>query len=82
LASADPAGTGFDTWSQNGRVRVRIEANAPTAWAEGLTERGHVVEPAGAFDHGFGHAHAVVVDGDVLVGGADPRSRSGAACGF
>ncbi|MBA2609039.1 MAG: gamma-glutamyltransferase, partial [Actinobacteria bacterium] len=82
LASTGPGGTGFDTWSHGGRVRVRIEANAPEAWAAGLVERGHVVEPAPAFDHGFGHAHAVTVDGEVLLGGADPRSRSGAACGF
>ncbi len=82
LASADPNGTGFDTWSQNGAVRVRVEANAPAAWSAGLTERGHVVEPSPAFDHGFGHAHAITVDGEQLLGGADPRSRSGAACGY
>jgi gamma-glutamyltranspeptidase/glutathione hydrolase len=82
LASPDIRGSGFDTWSHEGRVRVRIEANAPAGWAEGLADRGHIVEATPPFDHGFGHAHAVVVDGDILCGGADPRSRSGAACGY
>lgn len=82
LASAVPGGTGFDTWNEGGRVKVRIEANAPAGWADGLAERGHSVDPAAAFDHGFGHAHAVVVHDEVLLGGADPRSRSGSASGY
>ena len=82
LASQDMPSTGFDTWDNRGRVKVRVEANAPEGWAAGLRDRGHVVEDAPAFDHGFGHAHVVDVDGEVLVGGADPRSRSGAAAGY
>lgn len=82
LASAHPGGTGFDTWDGRGTVRVRVEGNAAAGWADGLAERGHVVERAGSFDHGFGHAHCVVVNNDVLMGGADPRSRSGAAAGY
>ena len=75
-------GGGFDTWSNRGRVKVRVEANAAGGWAEGLEERGHTVEKVGSFDHGFGHAHIVAVDGPVLVGGADPRSRAGSASGY
>lgn len=82
LTSPEAQSTGFDTWEQRGRVRVRVEGNAASGWAEGLRSRGHDVEEAGAFDHGFGHAHAVAVDGDVLVGVADPRSRSGGVAGY
>ncbi len=82
LASQDVPSTGFDTWAHRGRVKVRVEANAPAAWVDGLRQRGHVVEEANAFDAGFGHAHVVDVDGDALVGGADPRSRSGSASGY
>lgn len=82
LASQDAPSTGFDTWDNRGEVKVRVEANAPEAWRDGLYTRGHTVEPAGAFDTGFGHAHIVDVDGEVVVGGADPRSRSGGASGY
>ncbi len=82
LASQDIPSTGFDTWANRGRVKVRVEANAPEGWADGLASRGHVVDPSPAFDGGFGHAHIVDVDGDVLVGGADPRSRSGGVSGY
>jgi gamma-glutamyltranspeptidase/glutathione hydrolase len=82
LASQDVPSTGFDTWVNRGRVKVRVEANAPAAWVDGLEQRGHTVEPSGAFDAGFGHAHIVDVQDGLLVGGADPRSRSGAACGY
>ena len=82
LHSQDTPSTGFDTWNNRGRVKVRVEANAPQGWADGLAARGHVVDPSPAFDAGFGHAHIVDVDGDLLVGGADPRSRSGSASGY
>jgi gamma-glutamyltranspeptidase/glutathione hydrolase len=82
LASAVPGSGGFDTWNERGAVKVRVEGNASEAWADGLRARGHEVEQADAFNHGFGHAHIVVNDGDVLRGSADPRSRSGAACGY
>ena len=82
LHSQDNPSTGFDTWDNRGRVKVRVEANAPTAWAAGLRDRGHEVEDAPAFNAGFGHAHIVDVDGALLVGGADPRSRSGGASGY
>ncbi len=82
LHSQDNPSTGFDTWNNGGRVKVRVEGNAPAAWADGLRARGHIVEETNAFDAGFGHAHIVDVDGDLLVGGADPRSRSGGASGY
>jgi len=75
--------TGFDTWNAGGDdLTVAIEANAPAGWAGGLTERGHRVETARAFDHGFGHAHLISVEDDHLAGGTDPRPRFGAASGY
>jgi gamma-glutamyltranspeptidase/glutathione hydrolase len=82
LASPELGGTGFDTWANNGRVRVRIEGNAPSTWVDGLRDRGHDVEETAPFDHGFGHAHVIVNQGDILNGAADPRSRSGSASGY
>jgi gamma-glutamyltranspeptidase/glutathione hydrolase len=72
--------TGFDTWVDRGRVRVKIEGHAAPSWADGLRERGHAVVPTQAFDHGFGHAHVIRVVDDVLAGASDPRPRTGGAC--
>ena len=45
-------------------------------------ERGHAVDVAPAFDSGFGHAHAIVVEpGGTLAAAADPRARVGSAAG-
>lgn len=74
--------TGFDTWSERGRVRVNLEGHAPAAWAEGLRARGHDVTVTNDFDHGYGHAHLIAVDHDVLAGASDPRPRTGGARGF
>ncbi|MEA3056401.1 MAG: gamma-glutamyltranspeptidase / glutathione hydrolase [Actinomycetota bacterium] len=71
--------TGFDTWVDRGRVRVAIEGHASTAWADGLRDRGHDVDPKHPHDHGFGHAHVIQVAGDVLAGASDPRPRTGGA---
>jgi gamma-glutamyltranspeptidase len=34
------------------------------------------------FDHGFGHAHLIVVGDGHLAGASDPRARSGLCSGF
>ena len=71
------AGTGFDTWTSGGPPAVAIEAQAPEAWRGGLAARGHVVADAPAFDSGFGHAHAIVVEpsGSFAAVGRPPRPR-------
>ena len=70
---------GFSTWGGDPQ-RVRIEAHAPAAWADGLRERGHEVEVAGFDPAGFGHAHLIEVrDDGIRAGAADPRSMTGAA---
>jgi gamma-glutamyltranspeptidase len=51
-------------------------------WDEGLTARGHDTGRADAFAHGFGHAHMIINQGDVLAGAADPRPRTGGAAGY
>ena len=51
--------------------------------ATGLAERGHDVVAAPAFDSGFGHAHAIVVEPTgTFAAAADPRARVGAAAGI
>ena len=71
---------GFHTWSGGGQVTVEVEGHAPAGWDDGLRQRGHHVERRGAWDHGFGHAHAVRRRPDgVLAGATDPRPRTGAA---
>jgi gamma-glutamyltranspeptidase/glutathione hydrolase len=75
-----PGGTGFDTWTSP-VTRIDVEADAPPAWAEGLTARGHAVAalpPRGT----IGHAHVIEVTQAELAGVADPRSLVGAAEGY
>ena len=73
--------TGFDTWDDPASQRVEIEAHAPDTWRRDLEARGHQVSMLPAFDSAFGHAHAIVRDGDGLAGAADPRARVGAVIG-
>jgi gamma-glutamyltranspeptidase/glutathione hydrolase len=76
-ALAGPA-TGFDTWTSGVVPTVEVEGHAPEQWLVDLTRRGHTVELVPAYDSGFGHAHAIVVEADgVLAGMADPRTVVG-----
>ena len=60
-----------------------VEGHAPAAWRTGLAERGHAVDVAPAFDSGFGHAHAIVVEPNgTFAAAADPRARVGSAAGI
>jgi gamma-glutamyltranspeptidase/glutathione hydrolase len=74
--------TSFNTWGFAGRVRVAVEAHAPSSWEATLRHVGHEVDVEPAFGHAFGHAQIIAVDGDGLVGAADPRATSGSAAGF
>ncbi|HWM22963.1 MAG TPA: gamma-glutamyltransferase [Ilumatobacteraceae bacterium] len=68
--------SGFDTWTGPGGPAVSVEGQAPDAWRIGLAQRGHVVQQGPAYDSGYGHAHAIVIDpSGMLVGAADPRAR-------
>ncbi len=61
---------------------VLVEGHAPTAWDQGLRDRGHRVTRTAAFDAAFGHAHTIVVEDDgSLAAAADPRARIGSAAG-
>lgn len=75
------ASTGFDTWDDLEGQLVDIDGHAPADWESGLVDRGHAVRRQPAFDSTFGHAHAIVRDGDGLAGAADPRCRVGAVIG-
>lgn len=79
-ALAGPA-TGFDTWDDMTAQGVDIEGHAPADWVERLTARGHRTATLPAWDSTFGHAHAIVRDGDGLAGAADPRARVGGVVG-
>ena len=59
---------------------MRIEAHAPAAWADGLTDRGHQVEVVPSDPAGFGHAHLIERAPDGTWAGADdPRAMTGSA---
>jgi gamma-glutamyltranspeptidase / glutathione hydrolase len=70
--------SGFATWTSED-PHVVVEGHAPGDWAGGLAARGHTVAAVAPFDHGAGHAHAIVVRDDHVAGAADPRARTGAA---
>lgn len=80
LQPADPAMTGFDTWTNPAGHVVAVEDHAPAAWIDGLRARGHWVVVHRGYDGAFGHAHAITIDEDGLRrGAADPRTHVGAA---
>jgi gamma-glutamyltranspeptidase/glutathione hydrolase len=82
FALAAESGTGFDTWTDRGRVRVLVEGHAPESWTDGLAARGHDIERLAPFDSAFGHAHLIAVRDDHLAGATDPRPRTGSAAGW
>ncbi len=74
--------TGFDTWTSPQGPSVVLEGHAPATWDD-LAGRGHRVSRAEAYDSGFGHAHAIVVEPNgVLAGAADPRTHVGSCAAF
>jgi gamma-glutamyltranspeptidase / glutathione hydrolase len=75
--------TGFDTWTSGEAPTVAVEGHAPDDWLGGLAARGHKVAASPAYDSGFGHAHAIVIDNDGFrAGAADPRTMVGTAAGI
>jgi gamma-glutamyltranspeptidase/glutathione hydrolase len=81
LANHD-SGIGFATWKDLDALGVDVEADAPTAWVEGLQARGHRVRVRGQLDHGFGQAHLIQRFDGGWGGAADPRAGAGAAVGY
>ena len=74
--------TGFDTWTGASGPSVGIEGHAPADWVDSLQARGHKATSKPAWDSGFGHAHAIVVEPNgMLAGAADPRAVIGSAAG-
>jgi gamma-glutamyltranspeptidase/glutathione hydrolase len=73
--------TGFDTWTAPSGPIVQLEGHTPDGWGDALSGRGHEVARIGEYDSAFGHAHAIIVDGGVLSGAADPRTKIGSAIG-
>lgn len=79
---APAAEGGFATWRRPGDLTVAVEGHVSAEWPAGLEARGHAVKVRQPFDVATGHAHAIVVHDDHLVGAADPRSGAGAAAGW
>ncbi len=73
---------GFSTWDDLDSLGVDVEGDAPRGWRSGLERRGHAVRMRGTHDHGFGHAHAIEIDGHSWAGMADPRAGAGASIGY
>ncbi len=68
-------------------LTVLVESDAPAAWHDGLTQRGHRVRAIRAFDPvAVGCAQIIAVEAGAdgsrrLVGASDPRSPEGDAVG-
>ena len=60
---------------------IQLEARVAPRVMRTLERRGHRLRPALPFFQKMGHAHGLVVRGDTLMGGADPRG-DGTALGF
>ncbi len=74
--------TGFDTWTAPDHIGVSVEGHAPGSWTRDLADLGHRTSAGPAWDSGFGHAHAIVVEPDgMFAGAADPRTLIGSAAG-
>ncbi len=70
---------GFDSWTDATSGHVGVEDNAPSAWIDGLRERGHDVRVEPAWNSGHGHAHMIErTDDGTLQGAHDPRALTGA----
>jgi gamma-glutamyltranspeptidase/glutathione hydrolase len=75
--------TGFDTWTSGEAPTVTVEGQAPAEWLSELARRGHKVAAVDSYDSSFGHAHAIVIDGEGFrAGAADPRTMVGTAAGI
>src|SRR5215813_2463463 len=81
VLSREPT-NGFDVWHLESPPLVRLEHDAPAAWARGLRDRGYEVAQSPPGDDIFGHAQVIRVTGDgMLSGAADPRVGDGAFAG-
>ena len=87
LALDAPSAGPFRLWWGDD-LTVQVEAHAPSEWKKGLADRGHRLQPIGAFDPvAVGCAQIIAVvgrpdgSGRHLVGAADPRSPEGGTAG-
>ncbi len=87
LALDAPSAGPFRLWWGHD-LTVNVESHAPSAWKEGLAERGHRVRMIGAFDPvAVGCAQIISVRPETAttahhyVGAADPRSPEGGTAG-
>jgi gamma-glutamyltranspeptidase/glutathione hydrolase len=82
VLSREPT-TAFDIWQPDEPPLVRLEHDAPPAWADGLSRRGYQIVQSPPGDQSFGHAQAIrILDSGMLAGAADSRSDDGACVGL
>src|SRR5262249_9766520 len=73
---------GFDVWHLESPPLVRLEHEAPAAWARRPRDPGYQVAQTPQGDDVCGHAQVIRVTGDgMLSGAADPRVGDGAFAG-
>jgi gamma-glutamyltranspeptidase len=63
------------------RDTLHIEARFPNTTLTELEHRGHILHRWADWNEHAGHAHGVIIESEMLMGGSDPRS-DGAAIGY
>ena len=71
----------IDDFASDELPAIRYEPRFPPSTIEGLTGRGHDLHPADAWETGWGPVSTITIDGDTVVGDADPRVSTTAAVG-
>ena len=72
---------GFNTWADPSEVFLDVE-EADSRVVNDLETRGHKIRSLAANHSAFGHAHIIKVEGDALVGAAEPRVSTSAAVAY
>lgn len=67
------------TWGE-ASTRLAMENRIPADIRQALERRGHQIAEAPAWAEQMGHAHAIQVNSDGLLGGCDRRSEGAIAC--
>tara|TARA_B100000676_G_scaffold43888_1_gene42172 strand:- start:343 stop:684 length:342 start_codon:yes stop_codon:yes gene_type:complete len=72
---------GFNTWADPSEVFLEVEEVDPQL-VNALETRGHKIRSLTANNSAFGHAHIIKVEGEALVGAAEPRVSTSAAAAY
>ena len=72
---------GFNTWADPSEVFLDVE-EADSRLVNDRENSGHKIRSLAANHSAFGHAHIIKVEGDALVGAAEPRVSTSAAVAY